>query len=184
MLTTLRKAEYFELLVLFFIQGAAMSMWFVPLGPVLDAHGLQIIKPFAFAASAAAAFVSPLIFGALADRHASPARVLRSLAFATAISMAIVSTGRGSCSHGKFQLKHQAGRFIPSKKTRRLAAARLTAVLIGNCRLFLFQLCFPVTGLGVAVPYEFHFALDGAVRQLAGILVGERVLVEGADHAE
>ena len=92
MLTTLRKAEYFELLVLFFIQGAAMSMWFVPLGPVLDAHGLQAIKPFAFAASAVAAFVSPLIFGAMADRHASPAKVLRWLAFATAISMAVVST--------------------------------------------------------------------------------------------
>ena len=32
MLRTLRKAEYFELLVLFFIQGAAMAAWFVPLG--------------------------------------------------------------------------------------------------------------------------------------------------------
>jgi MFS family permease len=91
-LTTLRKAEYFELLVLFFIQGAAMSMWFVPLGPVLDAHGLQAIKPFAFAASALAAFVSPLMFGAMADRHVSPAKVLRWLAFATAINMTVVST--------------------------------------------------------------------------------------------
>ena len=92
MLTTLRKAEYFELLVLFFIQGAAMSIWFVPLGPVLDAHGLHAIKPFAFAASAVAAFVSPLIFGAMADRHASPANVLRGLAVAAAVSMAVVST--------------------------------------------------------------------------------------------
>jgi len=91
-LTTLRKAEYFELLVLFFVQGAAMSMWFVPLGPILDAHGLQVIKPFAFAASAVAAFVSPLIFGAMADRHANPAKVLRGLALATAGNMAIVST--------------------------------------------------------------------------------------------
>jgi MFS family permease len=91
-LTTLRKAEYFELLVLFFIQGAAMAMWFVPLGPVLDAHGLHAIKPFAFAASAVAAFVSPLIFGAMADRHASPAKVLRGLAFVTAVNMTIVST--------------------------------------------------------------------------------------------
>ena len=92
MLTTLRKAEYFELLVLFFIQGAAMAIWFVPLGPILDAHGLHGIKPFAFAASAVAAFVSPLMFGAMADRRASPARVLRGLAFVTAGSMAIVST--------------------------------------------------------------------------------------------
>ncbi len=92
MLTTLRKAEYFELLVLFFIQGAAMSIWFVPLGPVLDAHGLHAIKPFAFAASAVAAFVSPLMFGAMADRHVPPARLLRWLALTTAVLMSLVST--------------------------------------------------------------------------------------------
>ena len=39
MLTTLRKAEYAELVILFFIHGAAMSMWFVPLSTVLDANG-------------------------------------------------------------------------------------------------------------------------------------------------
>ena len=85
-LTTIRRAEYFELIVLFFIQGMAMSMWFVPLSPVLDAHGLQHIKPYAFATSAIAAFVSPLIFGAMADRHAAPVVVLRWLAIATAAS--------------------------------------------------------------------------------------------------
>lgn len=92
MLTTLRKAEYFELLVLFFIQGAAMAVWFVPLGPILDAHGLHGIKPFAFAASAVAAFISPLMFGAMADRHVPPAKVLRWLAVATAVTMTLVST--------------------------------------------------------------------------------------------
>lgn len=92
MLTTLRKAEYLELLVLFFIQGAAMAIWFVPLGPILDANGLHSIKPFAFAASAVAAFISPLMFGAMADRHVPPAKVLRWLAVATAISMTLVST--------------------------------------------------------------------------------------------
>lgn len=92
MLTTLRKAEYAELTALFFLQGAAMSVWFVPLGNVLDAHGLHGIKPFAFAASALAAFVSPLMFGAMADRHVPPARVLRWLALATAVMMSLVST--------------------------------------------------------------------------------------------
>jgi MFS family permease len=91
-LTTLRKAEYAELVILFFIQAAAMSMWFVPLGPILDAHGMDTIKPFAFAASAVAAFVSPLMFGAMADRHVPPARVLRWLATMTAASMVMVST--------------------------------------------------------------------------------------------
>lgn len=98
-LTTLRKAEYFELLVLFFIQGAAMAIWFVPLGPILDAHGLHGIKPFAFAASAVAAFISPLMFGAMADRHVPPAKVLRWLAVATAITMTLVSTAIKTHGH-------------------------------------------------------------------------------------
>jgi nucleoside transporter len=92
MLKTLRKAEYTELTILFFVQGVAMSTWFVPLGSILDAHGMHAIKPFAFAATALAAFVSPLMFGAMADRHAAPARVLRWLALATALMMALTST--------------------------------------------------------------------------------------------
>ena len=92
MLRTLRKAEYFELTLLFFIQGAAMSTWFVPLGSILDAHGMHGIKPFAFAATAVAAFVSPLMFGAMADQHVAPARVLRGLAVATAVMLLLVST--------------------------------------------------------------------------------------------
>jgi MFS family permease len=91
-LNTLRKAEYAELNVLFFVQAAAMGIWLVPLGTVLDAHGMRAIKPFAFAASALAAFVSPLIFGAMADRQVSPVTVLRGLALAAAATMALAST--------------------------------------------------------------------------------------------
>ena len=76
-LRIIRGAEHGELVALFFIEGAALATWFVPLSTVLDAHGLQTIKPYAFAASALAAFVSPLIFGAIADRHASPVRPRR-----------------------------------------------------------------------------------------------------------
>ena len=92
MLTTLRKADYAELMILFFIQAAAMAIWFVPLGTILDAHGMNAIKPFAFAANALAAFVSPLMFGAMADRHVPPARVLRWLASATGVTMAVIAT--------------------------------------------------------------------------------------------
>jgi nucleoside transporter len=92
MLGTLRKAEYAELMILFFIQAAAMAIWFVPLGTILDAHGMNSIKPYAFAANALAAFVSPLMFGAMADRHVAPARVLRWLASATGVTMAIIAT--------------------------------------------------------------------------------------------
>ena len=91
-LTTIRRAEYFELIVLFFIQAMAMGMWFVPLGAVLDAHGMADIKPYAFHTTAIAAFVSPLVFGAMADRHASPMIVLRGLAVATALAMALAAT--------------------------------------------------------------------------------------------
>jgi MFS family permease len=89
--SALRRAEHAELTALFFIQGAAMAMWFVPLGSVLDAHGLQRLKPYAFATSALAAFVSPLFFGAMADRQTSPVRVLRGLGVATAAAMALAS---------------------------------------------------------------------------------------------
>ena len=91
-LTTLRRAEYAELIGLFFLQGAALGMWFVPLSSVLEAHGLAHIRPYAFATTSVAAFVSPLLFGAMADRHASPVKVLRWLALATAIAMALAST--------------------------------------------------------------------------------------------
>jgi MFS family permease len=90
MLGTLRKAEYAELMILFFIQAAGMGIWCVPLGTILDANGLHLIKPAAFAATATAAFISPLMFGAMADRHVPPARVLRWLASATAITMAVI----------------------------------------------------------------------------------------------
>ncbi len=69
-----------------------MAIWFVPLGAILDAHGLREIKPFAFAASAVAAFISPLLFGAMADRHVPPAKVLRGLALATATMLTLIST--------------------------------------------------------------------------------------------
>jgi len=91
-LRTLRKAEYAELMILFFIQASAMAIWFVPLGTILDAHGLRGIKPLAFAASAVAAFISPLMFGAMADRHVPPAIVLRGLALATSALMVLIST--------------------------------------------------------------------------------------------
>jgi nucleoside transporter len=91
-LTTIRKAQYAELVALFFIQGAAAAMWLVPLTSVLEAHGLSVIRPYAYAATGLAAFISPLIFGAMADRHASPVKVLRGLALATAVMIAVVST--------------------------------------------------------------------------------------------
>ena len=67
-------------------------MWLVPLTTVLQAHGLGIIRPYAYAASGLAAFVSPLIFGAMADHHASPVKVLRGLALASSATLALAAT--------------------------------------------------------------------------------------------
>lgn len=80
-----------KLILLFFIHGMALGMWFVPLTTVLDAHGLHSIRPFAFATGALAAFVSPLLFGAMADRHLGPVRVLRWLAVCTAVTMGLAT---------------------------------------------------------------------------------------------
>jgi MFS family permease len=90
MLRTLRKAEYAELMILFFIQSVGMGVWFVPLGPILDANGLHVIKPFAYAAVALAAIISPLMFGAMADRQVAPAKVLRWLATTTGLILAVI----------------------------------------------------------------------------------------------
>ena len=57
----IRSWEYAELVALFFLQGAALAMWIVPLSNVLDTYGLHAIRPYAFAATAIAAFISPLV---------------------------------------------------------------------------------------------------------------------------
>jgi nucleoside transporter len=94
--TRVRWAEYTELAAIFFLQAMATGMWMVPLSRVLEAHGLAALRPFAFATSATAAFISPLIFGAMADRQASPTRVLRWLASASAIAMSVATWSIGT----------------------------------------------------------------------------------------
>ena len=83
------KLDFAELGALFFLQWMGLAAWFVPLTLVLSAHGLQRIQPLAFATSAIAAFISPLFFGAMADRQMSPARVLRWLCLATAAALTL-----------------------------------------------------------------------------------------------
>jgi MFS family permease len=67
----------------------AVAIWMVPLSLMFAAHGLRGLAPYAFAAAAFATFISPLIFGAMADRHASPVKVLRGLAVASAAAMTL-----------------------------------------------------------------------------------------------
>ena len=86
-----RWSEYGELAALYLIQSMATGIWMVPLSVVFKAHHLEGIAPYAFATSALAALVSPLIFGAMADRHASPVAVLRGLAVASAATMSLAA---------------------------------------------------------------------------------------------
>ena len=58
---------------------------------VLEANGLAAIRSYAYATTAVAAFISPLLFGAMADRHASPVRVLRWLASGSAVAACVAS---------------------------------------------------------------------------------------------
>ncbi len=76
---------------LFFIHGATIAAWFVPLSPVLEAHGYLALRPYAFATSAIAALITPLIFGALADRQLPPVQVLRHACIAAAVLTALAS---------------------------------------------------------------------------------------------
>lgn len=66
-------------------------MWFVPLSTILQSNQLSGIRSYAYAAAGVAAFISPLVFGAMADRHASPVKVLRGLGLATAAAMALAA---------------------------------------------------------------------------------------------
>ncbi len=93
--------EYAELLTLFFIHGMAMGMWFVPLGSVLDGNGYTdvhilgmdvSVKALAFSTSGISAFISPLIFGAIADQRMAPVKLFRWLALATGCAMCAAST--------------------------------------------------------------------------------------------
>lgn len=88
---TTKSVEFIELAALLFIQWMAVAAWTVPLTLVLNAHGYRTIQPLAFATSAIAAFISPLFFGAVADRQVAPVRVLRWLSLFSAVSLALAS---------------------------------------------------------------------------------------------
>ena len=78
-------SQRIPLAILFLLQNMAMAAWYVPLTPFLEAHGHGTLAPWAFATSALAALVTPLVFGALADRHLAAVVVLRWSAFSSAV---------------------------------------------------------------------------------------------------
>lgn len=78
-------------MALLFLHGMALAAWFVPMGTVLEEAQLKGLTPFAFASSAVAALLSPLFFGAMADRSVPPLVVLRWISIGSAILAAAVA---------------------------------------------------------------------------------------------
>lgn len=74
---------------LFWLQGQAIALWFVPFSTVLKTHGMEWLAPYGVGASAVAAFISPMLSGTIADRHLPPTVLLRWLAVATAVTLAM-----------------------------------------------------------------------------------------------
>jgi len=89
----LKWVEKLELMTLLFLHGMALGSWFVPIGSVLESANLRSVIPFAFATSAVAALLSPLFFGAMADRSVPPIQVLRWLSLGTACFVGTVAWG-------------------------------------------------------------------------------------------
>lgn len=96
MQNNLNWTERIELMALLFLHGMALAAWFVPMGSVLEAAQLRNLTPFAFASSAVAALLSPLFFGAMADRSVPPLVVLRWISLGTALLAATVAWGIAS----------------------------------------------------------------------------------------
>jgi len=88
-------AERIELMGLLFLHGMALAAWFVPMGTVLQASGLGEWTPYAFGASAIAALMSPLFFGAMADRSFPPVQVLRWVSIGAGCFSWLVAYGLG-----------------------------------------------------------------------------------------
>ncbi len=74
---------------LFLLQLGAPGLWQVSFSNVLMAHGLAAYIPAGFACSAVAAFISPLIVGALADDEISPVLLARWLNWLSGASLAL-----------------------------------------------------------------------------------------------
>jgi MFS family permease len=89
----IKRSERIEFTVLLFLHGMSLASWFVPMGTVLEGASLRWLIPLAFASSAIAALLSPLFFGALADRSVPPIRVLRWLSVGSAFFAFAVGWG-------------------------------------------------------------------------------------------
>lgn len=76
--------------VLFFLHGAALAAYTVPLANVLKAHGIgDDAITLAFCTGGLAAFISPMLAGSLADRRVAPERLLAGLCLTSAVFLVL-----------------------------------------------------------------------------------------------
>ncbi len=128
--------EEVELMGLLFLHGMAFASWLVPLGSVLDNSNLGSIKPMAFASFAIAAFLSPLFFGAMADRSVPPAKVLRWISIATAATVLLVAWSIESKVSGWIILLVIQSQALFCSPTSSLAGSIVFSQLIRSKRQF------------------------------------------------
>jgi hypothetical protein len=84
------RGERIQLAVLFFIIAHALGLWNFNFSAVLESHGYHDIVRYAWAANGVAAFISPLLVGALADLRYSSERVLRWIGSGAAVFLALL----------------------------------------------------------------------------------------------
>jgi len=89
MRTSTPRSTFAPLAVVFFFHWCASGMWNVPFSNILKTAGMEGFIASAFACNAIAAFVSPLLVGALVDRGVHPLRLLRGLYWASAVLLAL-----------------------------------------------------------------------------------------------
>jgi MFS family permease len=82
--------ERLKLALLFFLTAHALGLWSINFSTVLEAYGYAHLVADAWATTALAALVSPLIAGALADQRYSTERVLRWLALGAAFWLTLL----------------------------------------------------------------------------------------------
>jgi hypothetical protein len=74
--------------LLMLLHTYAIGVHIIPLPMVLRSHGLEAYLVYPFIFSSIASFISPLIFGSLADRRFAPERLMAVLVFGGSILMA------------------------------------------------------------------------------------------------
>lgn len=166
-----RKGEL-ELMALLFLHGMALASWFVPLGIILDKAELGSIKSMAFAASAVAAMLSPLFFGAMADRSVPPAKVLRWISIATAATVSLIAYAIESrWSNWSVLLLIQLQALFCSP-TSSLAGSIVFSQLVGSQRQFGTVRALGTIGWMVGCWTVSMFSLDASPRAflLSGVL--------------